>query len=60
MTRVFLLRIDWATLISTLALIGLGILMLQTTSSPEAQGLENRAVQQAALAGIGLVLAISK
>ena len=59
MTRVFLLRIDWATLISTLALIGLGILMLQTTSSPEAQGLENRAVQQAALAGIGLVLAIS-
>jgi rod shape determining protein RodA len=58
-TRILLVRIDWATLTVTLALIGLGILMLQTTSNPNAHGLENRAVQQAILAGIGLVLAIS-
>lgn len=54
-----LARIEWATVISTIALVAFGVLMLSTTAEPNAAGLQNQAVQKAVLAVIGLALAFA-
>ena len=52
-------RIDWATVISTIALVAFGVLMLSTTADPDTRGLENQAVQKAVLGALGLAVAVA-
>ena len=52
-----LARVEWATVVSTVALVAFGVLMLSTTADPDASGLENQAVQKAVLGAVGLGLA---
>lgn len=54
-----LARIEWATVISTIALVAFGVLMLSTTADPNAAGLQNQAVQKAVLSVVGLGLAFA-
>ena len=54
-----LARIEWATVISTIALIAFGVLMLSTTADPNTVGLQNQAVQKAVLGLVGLALALA-
>lgn len=54
-----LARIEWATVVSTIALVAFGVLMLSTTADPDTRGLENQAVQKAVLSALGLVLALA-
>ena len=54
-----LARIEWATVISSAALVAFGVLMLSTTNNPGATGLQNQAVQKAILGAIGLGLALA-
>ena len=54
-----LARIEWATVISTIALVAFGVLMLNTTADPGAAGLQNQAVQKAILGTVGLGVAFA-
>ena len=54
-----LARIEWATVISTVALVAFGVLMLSTTADPNTAGLQNQAVQKAVLGVVGLALAFA-
>ena len=54
-----LARIEWATIISTIALVAFGVLMLSTTAEPDATGLDNQAVQKAVLGAVGLMFAFA-
>ncbi len=54
-----LARIEWATVMSTMALVAFGVLMLSTTADPNAAGLQNHAVQKAVLSVVGLALAFA-
>lgn len=52
-------RVEWATVISTIALVAFGVLMLSTTADPNTSGLQNQAVQKAVLGVVGLALALA-
>lgn len=54
-----LARIEWATVISTVALVAFGVLMLSTTADPNTTGLQNQAVQKAVFGLVGLALAFA-
>ena len=54
-----LARIEWATVISTIALVAFGVLLLSTTADPNTTGLQNQAVQKAVLGVVGLTLAFA-
>ena len=54
-----LVRIEWATVVSTIALVAFGVLMLSTTADPGTTGLQNQAVQKALLGVVGLGLAFA-
>ena len=54
-----LTRIEWATVISTIALVAFGVLMLSTTAKADASALQNQAVQKAVLGAAGLALALA-
>ncbi len=52
-------RIEWATVLSSAALVAIGTLMLSTSADPEADWLSGRAAQQAALGAAGLAAALA-
>ncbi len=54
-----LARIEWAIVVSTIALVAFGVLMLSTTADPGANGLQNQAVQKAILGAVGLGVAFA-
>ncbi len=54
-----LARIEWAIVVSTIALVAFGVLMLSTTADPGANGLQNQAVQKAILGAVGLGFAFA-
>lgn len=54
-----LTRIEWATVVSTIALVAFGVLMLSTTADPDTTGLQNQAVQKAILGAVGLGFAFA-
>lgn len=54
-----LARIEWAIVVSTIALVAFGVLMLSTTADPGTNGLQNQAVQKAILGAVGLGFAFA-
>ena len=59
MTLTRLRRIDWATVVSSVALVAIGIMLLNTTTAADTSGFDSKAVQQAALGVVGLLVALA-
>ena len=59
MTLTYLRRIEWATVVSSVALVAIGIMLLNTTTAADASGFDSKAVQQAVLGVVGLLVALA-
>ena len=59
MTLTYLRRIEWATVVSSVALVAIGIMLLNTTTAADASGFDSKAVQQAVLGAVGLLVALA-
>ncbi len=59
MTLTRLRRIDWTTVVSSVALVAIGIMLLNTTTATDTSGFDSKAVQQAVLGVVGLLVALA-
>ncbi len=59
MTLTHLRRIEWATVVSSVALVAIGIMLLNTTTAADTSGFDSKAVQQAVLGAVGLLVALA-